>query len=212
MTAVLVCAAAVGGTVCAAESRRSSIASHGTVNYDDGRVVMKAVDLITLADRTDALETSFKTQIADKLAEITTYMQQDGSISHDYKAQIDPQQIAFGDLTAGILQSQSVSHLAQTQASNEEGPVYYKFEKNNILEVTNEDTGMPVLIVPAAEDNLAAQTAAWADGKCLAGNGSDNFYFYQKGFIEGYAAKMGAAVEYHYDDSGKIESAELIFP
>lgn len=210
---ILICTAAIGQTVCAAEGqRRDRLSSSGIINYDNGRVVINSADMVILANEMDELERAFKPDIADTLAKIGTYIQSDGSVGHDKEADIDPRQIVFGDFVAGILQSQSVSHLAGTQASDESGLIYYKFAKNNILEVTGEDTGMPVLIVPATEDNLSAQTAGWADGHCLAGNGADNYYFYQKGFIEGYAGKIGAAVEYQYDDSGKIESAELIFP
>lgn len=210
---VLVCVSVIGTTVCAAAGhRRDEIRSRGTINYDDGAVVIDSADLITLADRMDELETSFKPGAAEALAQIGTYIQQDGSISYEDKQEIDPLKVAFGSYITGILRSQSVAFLADRQASDIKGTIYYKYEKNNLLEVTNTDTGMPVHIVPAAADNMTEQTAAWVDGQCFAGNGSDNYYFYQKGFIEGYAAKMGAKVEYLYDDTGKIESAKLVFP
>ena len=210
---VLVCASAIGATVCAAGGhRRDEIRSRGTINYDNDTVVIDSADLIILADGMDDLETSFKTEAAKALAQIGTYVQQDGSISYEERQDIDPQKVAFGNYITGILRSQSVAFLANQQASDIKGPIYYKYEKNNLLEVTNSDTGMPVHIVPATADNLAKQTAAWVDGQCLAGNGFDNYYFYLKGFIEGYAAKMGATVEYQYDDTGKIESAKLVFP
>lgn len=210
---VLVCVSVIGTTVCAAAGhRRDEIRSRGTINYDDGTVVIDSADLITLADRMDELETSFKPGAAEALAQIGTYIQQDGSISYEDKQEIDPLKVAFGSYITGILRSQSVAFLADRHASDIKGTIYYKYEKNNLLEVTNTDTGMPVHIVPAAADNMTEQTAAWVDGQCFAGNGSDNYYFYQKGFIEGYAAKMGAKVEYLYDDTGKIESAKLVFP
>lgn len=213
IAAVLVCVSVIGTTVCAAAGhRRDGIRSRGTINYDNGTVVIDSADLITLADGMDELETSFKTGAAEALAQIGTYIQQDGSISYEDKQEIDPLKVAFGSYITGILRSQSVAFLADRQASDIKGQIYYKHEKNNLLEVTNIDTGMPVHIVPARADNLTEQTAAWVDGQCLAGNGSDNFYFYQKGFIEGYAAKMGAKVEYIYDDTGKMESAKLVFP
>lgn len=212
VAAVLVCGLIAGSMVYASsERRRDEIASRGIISYDHGRVVIDSADLITLADEIDALEASLKTDIADALAKIGTYMQQDGSISHESKTDIDPRRIAFRDLEIGILKSQSVAHLAGTHAADTKGPVYYKFDKNNLLEVTADDTGMPVLIIPATENNLSLQTAAWVDGHSLAGNGYDNYYFYQKGFIEGYAERIGATVEYQYDDTGKVESARLIF-
>lgn len=210
--AVLACGLLVGSTVCASSGRRrDGISSRGAIDYDHGRVVMDSVDLITLADEIDTLEASYKTGITDALAGIGTYMQQDGSIGYKSRADIDPRQIVFRDLMTAILWSQSVAHLAGTQASDTKGLIYYKFEKNNILEVTGEETGMPVFIMPAAEDNLTVQTAAWVDGHTVTGNGADNYYFYQKGFIEGYAQKTGAEVEYEYDDTGKIVSAKLIY-
>lgn len=212
-TVILVSAVLVSGTVHASDRhRRDSIHSRGAIDYDNGKIVINADDLVTLANEMDRLEETYKTGIADALAQIGTYIQQDGSLSHESRGDINPCGIKFGTFILGILQSQSVRHLADAQASDTKGPVYYKYETNNILEVTREDTGMPVYIMPATAHNLTAQTAAWVDGRCLDGNGSDNYYFYQKGFIEGYAARVGAEVIYHYDDTGKIESAELIFP
>ena len=209
----LSCTIFIGSTaVASTDQRRDMIRSKGIINYANGKVIIDASDLTNLADQADKLEITYKTAMSNSLAQIGTYIQMDGSIDHSIRADIDPQRIRYEDFITGIQKSQSVVHLASTQASDTHGLVYYKFEKNNILEVTDEDTGMPVYIVPATEDNLTAQTAAWVDGHCLEGNGSDNYYFYQKGFIEGYAAKVGAEVKYNYDDSGKIESAELIFP
>lgn len=210
---VLICAISVGYTVDASARQRSAgIISHGTINYDNGKVVINAADLTTMANEMDKLETDYKTDIHNALAQIGTYIHRDGSISHEDVADVEPQQTVFRALVNGILDSQSVGYLAAQQASDTNSLIYYKFERNNLLEVTGDDTGMPVLIMPATEENLTAQTAAWVDGHSLMGNGSDNYYFYQKGFIEGYASEVGATVEYHYDETGKIESAELIFP
>lgn len=211
--AVLICIIFTGSTAMAStDQRRGMIQSKGIINYANGKVIIDASDLGSLADQTDELEISYKSSVSDSLARIGTYIQIDGSIDHSAAADIDPQRIRYEDFITGIQESQSVVHLASTQASDTKGKVYYTREKNNILEVTNDDTGMPVFITSASEDNLTAETAAWVDGNCLEGNGADNYYFYQKGFIEGYAAKVGAEVRYKYDDSGKIESAELIFP
>lgn len=213
IAAVVICVCSIGRSAYASsEHRRDEIASRGAINYDDDRVVIDAADLVTLADEMDKLEISYKDNITDALANIGSYVRQDGSISHESRTDINVRQVAFRCLVNAVLQSQSVAHLADTQASDTKGLIYYKSEKNNILEVTGSDTGMPVYIVPATEDNLTAQTAAWVNGRSLTGTGSDNHYFYQKGFIEGYAAKVGATVEYSYDDSGKIQSARLIYP
>ncbi len=211
--AILLCIGMAGGTARASEgSRRQRLISRGAVSYGGGRVVIDAADLAMLADETDRLELSFKTDLFQALAQIGTYIRTDGGLSHDARTEEDPTQIAFRDLVNGIRQSQSLAHLADTQASGGAGPLFYKFETNNLLETTGDDTGMPVYIRPATEDNLSAGTAAWAEGRCLVGNGSDNYYFYQKGFIEGYAAKVGARVEYRYDETGRMESARLVFP
>lgn len=213
VAAVLMIAIALDGTAHASAGNRSDmIKSQGSIHYDNGRVVIDSADLRVLAQEADRLEKTYKTGIRDTLAQIGTYIQQDGSVSYDNNADVDARQIAFGSLVRGILQSQSVAYLADVQASDTGGPIYYKNENNHLLEVTGSDTGMPVFIVPATEDNLTLQTAAWVDGRCLVGNGSDNRYFYRKGFIEGYAEHVGAAIEYHYDDAGRIEYAELIYP
>lgn len=210
---VLLCAIVLGKTARAfANDRSDVIKSQGSINYDHGRVMIDSTDLKVLAREADRLETTYKTGIRDTLAQIGTYVQQDGSVSYDNHADVDARQIAFGSLVRGILQSQSVAYLANVQASDTGGPIYYKYENNHLLEVTGSDTGMPVYIVPATEDNLTLQTAAWVDGRCLVGNGSDNRYFYRKGFIESYAERVGATIKYQYDDAGRMIYAELIYP
>lgn len=198
--------------VASAEQRRNSIQSKGIIDYENGKVIIDSSDLTGLADQIDELEISYKKALTDSLAQIGSYVRADGSIEHDNEEDINSQQIRYRDLTAGILQSQSVDYLSNTQATDSTGYIYYAREKNNILEVTDEDTGMPVYIMPGMEDNLTTDTAAWIDGKCIVGTGADAYYFYQKGYIEGYAAKVGATVEYIYDDTGKVSSAKLIFP
>lgn len=175
-------------------SRRDALRSCGAVVYGDGSIVLDSADLYMLADRMDEFEQQYGGDVCGALVQIGTEVGKDGSI------------------LAGILQSQSVAHLQAVQASAGAVPLYYRMEPNHLLEVTGEDTGMPVLIRPASADNLTAGTAAWVDGKCVMGNGEDSRYFYQKGFIEGLAQKVGADVEYQYDDSGKVCSATLLYP
>lgn len=203
----------IDGTVSAATvRRRDEVKSKGIIDYGNGKVIINSSDLTSLADQTDELELSFKTAITDSLANIGTYMQQDGSINHDGEENIDPQRIKYSDLMTGISESQSVGHLADVQAADTKALIYYAREVNNILEVTHDNTQMPVLIAAVTEDNLTADTAGWINGECITGNGADNYYFYQKGYIEGYAAKLGATVEYTYDETGKVKSAKLILP
>lgn len=212
--AVCCCTVFIGSTVSASASRRqNTIQSQGIIDYDNGRVLIDTADLVQLAELMDDLEISFKEQLVDGLAQIGTYIQEDGSIDHDNMSDdIDPQQIAYSDLTTGILKSQSVAHLAGIQASDEKGSLCYAREPNNILEVTHDNTEMSVFITAATEDNLTSKTAAWVDGQCLVGTGADNYYFYQKGYIEGYAEKIGGTVEYTYDETGRMESAKIILP
>ncbi len=212
LISIILCISISSTAAASTDQRRGSIQSKGVINYANGKVIIDSADLISLADQTDELEISYKTALTESLAQIGTYVRADGSIEHSSREEIDPQQVRYGDLTAGILQSQAVDHLADTQAADTNGNIYYAREVNNILEVTNDDTGMPVYISPALEDNLTADTAAWINGKCIVGTGADNYYFYQKGYIEGYAAKVGATVEYVYDDTGRVSSAKLIFP
>lgn len=212
--AVCCCTVFIGSTVSAsADRRRDEIQSQGIIDYDNGKVLVDAADLILLAEQMDDLEISFKKALADGLAQIGTYIQEDGSIDHDNRSEnTDPQQIVYSALTEGILTSQSVAHLAGVQASDEKGSICYSREPNNILEVTHDNTEMPVFITAATEDNLTSKTAAWVDGQCLAGTGADNYYFYLKGYIEGYAEKTGGTVEYTYDETGRMESAKIILP
>lgn len=208
------CIAFVGSTVSAyTDKRQNVIESKGIINYANGKVIFDTSDLIMLAEEMDDLEINYKTAITDGLAQIGTYIQENGSIDYAHESEnIDIQQIEYRDLTTGILQSQSVEYLATMQASDEKGLIYYAREPNNILEVTNDDTGMPVFVTAVMEDNLASGTAGWVDGQCLTGTGADIYYFYQKGYIEGYAAKNKGTVEYTYDENGRIESAKIVLP
>lgn len=138
----------MGSTAAAStDQRRSMIQSKGIINYA-GKVIIDSSDVTNLADQTDDLEISYKKALTDSLAQIGSYVRADGSMEHDKKEEIDPQQIRYSDLTAGILNSQSVAYLSDTQAADLTGYVYYAQSPNNILEVTNDNTGMPVYIMP----------------------------------------------------------------
>lgn len=104
--------ASVDVTVSAsADMRRRMLASHGIINYDNGKVTANAANLFSLADGTDALGNAYATAICRALNEIGTYFDLNGNVNH---AAQTAEAIVLGceRLAEGILQSQSVDHLA----------------------------------------------------------------------------------------------------
>lgn len=96
-----------------ADKRRNLLTSHGSINYDNGKVVADTANLFTLADKTDALEKAYSTAACHALNNIGTFFNTEGDINHKSQA---TGSIALNRarIVAGILQSQSVEHLAAT--------------------------------------------------------------------------------------------------
>lgn len=135
--------------------RKNAIRSKGIINYDDSTVVIDSADLIALADEMDALEYVYKTDMMTALNQIGTYYDAEGSITHNSEDNAfsagRAHELPFSQIYQGVLQSQSVAHLAEQQ------------------------------ILPASEENLSAGTAAWVNGELIIGNGADNESAYSAG-------------------------------
>lgn len=190
----LICVCIVGGSVSAKDgeyNRRSRIASKGAVKYSNNTVVLNSSDLIYLADEIDQLEREYKSATMEALNRIGTfYVSADGDISHDdHDNNVSSDaaaELSFSDLYQGILESQSVEHLADVQAEDADGsPLYYAdrnaCESHDITSTTTDANDYPVLIQPAAAGNLTAGTAAWVDGELIIGSGTDNTAYYDNG-------------------------------
>lgn len=172
--------------------RREAIKSKGIIDYAGGTVVMDASDLIYLADEVDLLEAAYKANTVDALNQIGTYFRKDGSVTYDPAAAVPREEAAlsFDGLYHGILQSQSVAHLADRQAVDSAGTPLYFTDKEaadgrNLSAVTPAANDFPVFIQPASADNLSAGTAAWVNGQLLIGNGKDNEACYSTGYRKG---------------------------
>lgn len=210
----VVCAGIIGSSALAEEGqnhRSSRLSSKGSVEYADGIVIIDSSDLTYLADQIDGLERAYKIMTMDALNQIGTYyISSYGDISHnpdDNNILSDRAvELTFRDLHNGILGSQSVGHLAGVQAKDADGNLLYyadesAAESHNLIMTTTESNNLPILIGPAAANNLTAGTAAWVDGKLIVGNGADNQAFYNKGYTDGFAEKLdGLSIEYIYHE------------
>lgn len=198
-------------------SRRNKIQSRGKIDFEEGKVVVDSADLIYLADEIDVLENTYKTTIVDALNRIGTYFLKDGSLTNDSEknevvTEEEKMDLSFGNIKNGILLSQSVDSLSDTQAVDKDGNgLFYLDEEaatnGNLQRTTIENTGYPVFYQHITADNLTAGTAAWVDGTLVKGNGADNTVFYEQGYRIGYADGMAnagnASINYirHYHDS-----------
>lgn len=141
--------------------RKENIHSKGVVNYDDGAVVMDSSDFIRLAEQLDGLDAAYRSSTVnamDALKRMGTYFMADGSVTHEQEeadSVENPLELPYHKICEGILQSQSVSHLADKE------------------------------IGAAAAANLSRGTAAWVDGTLVIGNGADNDACYNNGYASG---------------------------
>ena len=197
--------------------RGDKIQSRGKINFEEGKVTLDSADLIYLAEALDGLEKTYKVTTVNALNRIGTYFRKDGTWtdnpeSNEVKTEEEMISLAFGDITKGILLSQSVESLSATQAVDKEGMAVFYLDEDaantgNLARITTEDTGYPVLYQSVTADNLTAGTAAWVNGALVKGNGSDNREHYEQGYRTGYADAMAnagnATINYirHYHDS-----------
>ena len=187
--------------------RRDEIQSKGNLSFEQGQVYITANDFLYLADKIDALEKTYKTTLIDTLNQINVYFRNDGSLVYDSSLnEIDTEEekgkLSFEYIKKGILLSQSIESVYQTQATDWNGNLlYYVSEEaknnNEYLNITTTDTGYPLYYREASVGNLSAGYAAWVNGVLLKGTGEDNHVSWNNGYNEGYT--KGAA-----DALGKV--------
>lgn len=194
-------------------SRRDNIKSRGKIDYDDGTVVLDSTDLLYLADEVDELENTYKIIAIDALNGIGTYFRSGGIITNDIGLnEVDTDEekagLSFGNVKEGILQSQSIASISQTQAVDKEGnALFYLTEEvaanKDLLKTTTENTGYAVCYQPVTAENLTAGSAAWVNGQLIKGNGGDNASSYAQGFVDGQANvtdNLDITYTYHYHE------------
>lgn len=197
--------------------RREHIKSKGKLDFENGSVVIDSADLLYLVDQVDELESTYKITVIDALNEIGTYFKNDGSTSADVTVneadtEEEKKNLSFGNIKEGILQSQSVSSLLQTQAVDKEGNALFYVnqeaaDNQNLLKTTIENTGFPVFYRPITAENLTAGTAAWVNGRLIIGNGGDNASGYAQGFVDGQAnavENLNVTYTYHYHEGDNV--------
>ena len=187
--------------------RRDGILSKGNIIFEQGEVYITSEDFRYLADKIDALEKTYKTTLIDTLNQINVYFRNDGSVVYDSNlneviSQEEKGSFSFEYIKNGILKSQSIESLYQTQATDGAGNLlYYVSEeaRNNdeYLNTTTTDTGYPLYFREAGANNLSAGYAAWINGVLVKGNGEDNRISWNNGYNAGYS--KGAA-----DALGKV--------
>lgn len=174
--------------------RRNQIKSDGIIDYAGGTVILDASDLKYLADEIDTLEASYKMLTAQALGKIGTYFRPDATLTYESEEaaplEVCVENLSFDKIREGILQSQSVAHLAAKQAVNGAGEaLFYVNEEaqdnKRLDEITTNANDYPLMIQAACAENLSAGTAAWVDGKLIIGNGADNQAYYNKGYDTG---------------------------
>ena len=220
---VMVCSGIIGLSAQAEDkySRKQHIESKGILDYANGTVVIDSADLIYLASEIDELERAYKVATVDALNQISTYYaSSNGDISYDSEDNNVPSDeaavLSFNDLYKGILKSQSVEHLADVQAADQNEDLLYYADKNasenhELTLTTTDANDYPVLIQPATTNNLTAGTSAWVDGSLIIGNGADNQIYYNRGFADGYAEKMDDAhIEYIYHEHTGNSNLDVI--
>lgn len=155
-------------------ARKSRLNSKGIIDYADKTVIIDSSDFAYLADEIDMLESSYKANSVSALNAIGTFFLADGSIIHPEEGEeistAESVCLPFDTIISGIMQSQSVDHLAGQG------------------------------ITASITDNLSKNTAAWVNGKLIIGNGADNDAFYRQGFLDGQLSiydKVNISYIYH---------------
>lgn len=196
-------------TLAEGNSRRNNIKSAGNIDFGDGKAYFASSDLIYLADQVDELEKTYKTTVINALNNIGTYFKSDGSITHDSSQnEMDTEEekvlISFGQITNGIIESQSVKSIIELQVTDKDGNLLFYIDEEaknngNLLRTTTTDTGMPVYYKEASANNLTAGSAAWVNGILIRGNGADNAAHYAQGYIDGQKnVTDNLNITYHY--------------
>ena len=184
--------------------RRDEIKSQGSIRFEQGEVYITSDDFRYLADKMDALENTYKSTLVDTLNQINVYFKNDGTVVYDgglNEVDTDEEKgkFSFGFIKNGILKSQSVESVYQTQATDGSGnPWYFANEeaKNNgdHLNITTSDTGFPLYYKEANVGNLSAGYAAWVNGVLIKGTGEDNRNSWSNGYNEGYTKGVADAL------------------
>lgn len=96
------------------ESHQESIQSKGIIDYDKGKMVLDSRDMTDLACGLDRLENNYVSSAGSALKRIGTYIDTSGNISHIESSNGIIPMPTLEQIEAGISQSQSVDHLADT--------------------------------------------------------------------------------------------------
>lgn len=89
--------------------RRNHIKSRGIIDYAGGEVVLDSSDLIYLADEVDVLERTYKRFVLEYLNGISTYLDSEGNVTHDWEENDNEYYPSFSQLLTGIDLSQEVT-------------------------------------------------------------------------------------------------------
>lgn len=185
------CTVALADGTTSANATRSALKSYGNVVYTNGKDTVKiySEDFYTLADQLD----SFKTCVADQLAEMNTYLStgskgtslvSDSSIRvvHTTPSKsnvVDPLTVDFDTLLEGLAASQSIP-FDVTEYGYKEGTALYKTPAGELTTDASKDDVEQINITAAKPENLSAGSAAWVNGELILGTGADNKAYYDQ--------------------------------
>lgn len=142
----------------AADIWTDTIDSHGIINYDNGKILLNAVDLTALADRIYALADDYTVLVCRALNGIGTYFDAEGNVNHVAQTG-DSIVLGIGQITEGIRQSQSIDDAS-----------FVPVTAQNLTAGTAAWVNGQCIIGNGA-DNESAYRRGMEDGK--AGNGSN---------------------------------------
>lgn len=94
------------------------IDSHGVINYDNGKMLLNAVDFAALADRTYALADAYTVLMCRALNGIGTYFDAGGNVNHEAQTG-NSIVLGIGQIAEGIRQSQSIDNPAFSSVTAE---------------------------------------------------------------------------------------------
>lgn len=173
-----------------AGQRVSYLGSNGDVNFssDSGSSVniIKSADFFSLANSLDELELKTKQLIVDAVNNLDK-----NDVLPDVNL-LDAfgKYRSYSDLVnEGILQSQKVAT---------EGKVVYMTDTGLLSDSSVDTTQLNISAFTA--ENLSVGYAGWINGKYIEGNGHDNDYFYNLGYLAGKSDTPNAAIEYIYHE------------
>lgn len=176
--------------------RRDDLQSRGVINYDDGKAVIDAMDLIHIADRIDRLENDYVSSAVSALGRVGTYLDESGNIGHSETSDGDSVLYSCDRIKEGILHSQEVGYLDDVAS----------ITADDLTAGTAAWVDGKCVIGNGAENKRAYEKGRDAGKVGNAGDIFDLEYVYHQHWGEQAGAGTGCYEGYHNHDSSCYET------